>query len=111
MSNRDLKVSQERLWSLVEQRCQPGADVSELDRRIWDLVGEKWAVVFSDLSGFSRRVEQFGIPGALTASRRVLDIRPVMLAEGASLPDLQRQRALRGNRANESPNGATEPPE
>ena len=61
MSNRDLKVSQERLWSLVEQRCQPGADVSELDRRIWDLFGEKWAVMFTDLSGFSRRVEQFGI--------------------------------------------------
>jgi class 3 adenylate cyclase len=61
MPNRDLKVSQERLWSLVEQRCQPGADVSELDRRIWDLFGEKWAVMFTDLSGFSRRVEQFGI--------------------------------------------------
>jgi adenylate cyclase len=61
MSNRDLKVSQERLWSLVEQRSQPGADVSELDRRIWDLFGEKWAVMFTDLSGFSRRVEQFGI--------------------------------------------------
>jgi adenylate cyclase len=61
MSNRDLKVSQERLWSLVEQRCQPGADVGELDRRIWDLFGEKWAVMFTDLSGFSRHVEQFGI--------------------------------------------------
>ena len=61
MSNRELKVSQERLWSLVDQRCQPGADVSELDRRIWDLFGEKWAVMFTDLSGFSRRVEQFGI--------------------------------------------------
>lgn len=61
MPNRDLKVSQERLWSLVEQRSQPGADVSELDRRIWDLFGEKWAVMFTDLSGFSRRVEQFGI--------------------------------------------------
>ncbi len=61
MPERDLKVSQERLWSLVEQRCLPGADVTELDRRIWDLFGEQWAVMFTDLSGFSRRVEEFGI--------------------------------------------------
>lgn len=61
MADRELKVSQERLWSLIEQRCQAGADVAELDQRIWDLFGEQWAVMFTDLSGFSRRVQEFGI--------------------------------------------------
>jgi class 3 adenylate cyclase len=56
-----LKVSEARLWRLIEQRTKPGADVDEIDRRIWDLFGEDWAVMFTDLSGFSRQVEQFGI--------------------------------------------------
>jgi adenylate cyclase len=61
MHDRDLKVSQARLWALVEARCQPGANVEEIDQRIWDLFGEQWAVMFTDLSGFSRRVHEFGI--------------------------------------------------
>ncbi len=61
MHDRDLKGSQARLWALVEERSQAGADVAELDRRIWDLFGEDWAVMFTDLSGFSRRVQEFGI--------------------------------------------------
>jgi adenylate cyclase len=61
MYDRELKVSQARLWALIEERCQPGADVARIDQRIWDLFGEEWAVMFTDLSGFSRRVEEFGI--------------------------------------------------
>lgn len=61
MHDRDLKVSQARLWALIEERCQPGADVTAIDQRIWDLFGEEWAVMFTDLSGFSRRVQEFGI--------------------------------------------------
>jgi hypothetical protein len=30
MYDRELKVSQARLWSLIEQRCQPGADVEAI---------------------------------------------------------------------------------
>jgi adenylate cyclase len=56
-----LKVSEERLWRLIEERGKAGADVEELDRRIWDLFGEEWAVMFTDLVGFSRQVERFGI--------------------------------------------------
>lgn len=56
-----LKGSEARLWELIEARSQPGADVAALDRRIWDLFGEDWAVMFTDLSGFSRSVERFGI--------------------------------------------------
>jgi len=57
----ELKVSEARLWRMIEERTKPGADVDEIDRRIWDLFGEDWAVMFTDLSGFSRQVEQFGI--------------------------------------------------
>jgi class 3 adenylate cyclase len=56
-----LKVSEARLWRLIEERTKPGSDVEDIDRRIWDLFGEEWAVMFTDLSGFSRQVERFGI--------------------------------------------------
>src|SRR5688572_6890163 len=56
-----LKVSEARLWRLIEERTKAGADVEAIDRRIWDLFGEEWAVMFTDLVGFSRQVERFGI--------------------------------------------------
>ncbi len=46
---------------MIEERCQPGANVAEIDARVWDLFGERWAIMFTDLSGFSRRVAEFGI--------------------------------------------------
>ena len=58
---RHLKGSEVRLWELVDQRTQPGADVQRIDQRIWDLFGEDWAIMFTDLSGFSRQVAAFGI--------------------------------------------------
>ncbi|MDF3064730.1 MAG: hypothetical protein K0R38_331 [Polyangiaceae bacterium] len=61
-SNEDgLKASQAKLWKLVEERSRPGSDTAAIDKRIWDLFGEDWAVMFTDLSGFSRRVSEFGI--------------------------------------------------
>lgn len=56
-----LKASQAKLWKLVEERCKPGADTAAIDKRIWDLFGEDWAIMFTDLSGFSRRVSEFGV--------------------------------------------------
>ncbi len=56
-----LKVSPARLWKLIEERSQASADLAAIDRRIWDLFGEEWAVMFTDLSGFSRKVAEFGI--------------------------------------------------
>jgi len=50
-----------RLEALVAERARPGADRELIDRRIWDLFGERWAVMFTDLSGFSRNVAEFGI--------------------------------------------------
>jgi class 3 adenylate cyclase len=54
-------ASEERLGKLIEERMKEGANKEAIDRRIWDLFGEMWAVMFTDLSGFSRNVEKFGI--------------------------------------------------
>ena len=54
-------ASEERLERLIEARMQPFADKERIDQRIWDLFGEEWAIMFTDLSGFSRAVQQFGI--------------------------------------------------
>jgi len=54
-------ASQERLEKLLTERLAPGANRDEVDARIWNLFGETWAVMFTDLSGFSRNVAEFGI--------------------------------------------------
>jgi len=54
-------MSEERLFRLIEERTHPDADVARIDERIWDLFGQEWAVMFTDLSGFSRNTAEFGI--------------------------------------------------
>ena len=54
-------ASEDRLERIIQERLKPGADKKRIDKRIWDLFGEDWAVMFTDLSGFSRRVAEFGI--------------------------------------------------
>ncbi|MBW1810342.1 MAG: adenylate/guanylate cyclase domain-containing protein [Deltaproteobacteria bacterium] len=54
-------ASMDRLEKLIEKRLKPGADKEKIDERIWNLFGEQWAVMFTDLSGFSRQVAEFGI--------------------------------------------------
>ncbi len=54
-------ASEDRLEKLIEARLAPGADKAALDKRIWDLLGEEWTVLYTDLSGFSRHVAEFGI--------------------------------------------------
>ncbi len=56
-----LSASQERLFNLIAQRLEPGAEKERIDQRIWDLFGEEWCIMFTDLSGFSRDVARFGI--------------------------------------------------
>jgi class 3 adenylate cyclase len=53
--------SEVRLMRLIEERTLPGADLKRIDQRIWDLFGEDWAVMFTDLAGFSRQTAAFGI--------------------------------------------------
>lgn len=54
-------ASEDRLEALIAERLLPEADKERIDQRIWDLFGEEWCVMFTDLSGFSRGVAQFGI--------------------------------------------------
>ena len=54
-------ASEDRLEKLIQERLKPGADKPAIDKRIWDLFGEEWCVMFTDLSGFSRGVARFGI--------------------------------------------------
>jgi class 3 adenylate cyclase len=61
MDDRDLGRSAIRLWKMIEERAETGTDVAAIDQRIWDLFGEEWTVMFTDLAGFSRNVEEFGI--------------------------------------------------
>ncbi len=55
------RASADRLELLIEERLQPGSNREHIDERIWNLFGERWAVLYTDLSGFSRRVAEFGV--------------------------------------------------
>jgi class 3 adenylate cyclase len=55
------RASSDRLELLIEERLNPKSDKARVDKRIWNLFGEKWAVLYTDLSGFSRNVAEFGI--------------------------------------------------
>jgi adenylate cyclase len=50
-----------RLYDLIAQRLLAEANKAEIDQRIWDLFGEEWCVMMTDLAGFSRRVAEYGI--------------------------------------------------
>lgn len=52
---------QQRLNKLLAERARPGSDKAAVDAQIWELFGEEWAVMFTDLAGFSRNTEAFGI--------------------------------------------------
>jgi class 3 adenylate cyclase len=51
----------EQLSALLAQRRQPGADTAAIDAEIYARFGRTQAVMFTDLVGFSRVVEAFGI--------------------------------------------------
>jgi class 3 adenylate cyclase len=75
MRDHQLKGTEMRLWDLVEERTNPGADTKRIDQRIWDLFGDEAAILFTDLSGFSRQVAAFGIIHFLQVifeSRRIM---------------------------------------
>jgi adenylate cyclase len=92
--NPHLGLSEGRLWNLIEERTKLGANTDEVDRKIWDLYGTRLAIMFTDLSGFSRQVEAFGILHFLQIiheSRTLFDpiisdhLGVLMKAEGDSL--------------------------
>jgi class 3 adenylate cyclase len=53
--------AQSRLEQLIQRRISNPNDHEKIDSKIWDLFGEEWAIMFTDLSGFSRNVSEFGI--------------------------------------------------
>jgi adenylate cyclase len=56
-----LTEGERQLWALIDERLKPGADVARIDAEIWQRFGQTWAVMFTDLTGFSRMVAEFGI--------------------------------------------------
>jgi class 3 adenylate cyclase len=54
-------ASEDRIEKLIEARIEAAADRESIDQRIWDLFGEEWCIMNTDLSGFSRGVARFGI--------------------------------------------------
>src|SRR5436190_12711826 len=56
-----LTRSEARLWKLIEERTHAETDTKTIDQRIWDLFGEDWTIMMTDLTGFSRHVAKFGI--------------------------------------------------
>jgi len=54
-------ASEERLQKLIAARIEAAADRDSIDQRIWDLFGEEWCIMSTDLAGFSRNVAEFGI--------------------------------------------------
>lgn len=79
-------ASEDRLERLIRERLQPNADREVIDARIWDLFGEEWCVMFTDLAGFSRNVARFGIIHFLqTISESERLLIPILEAEDGVL--------------------------
>ncbi|NEP79377.1 MAG: hypothetical protein F6K39_15100 [Okeania sp. SIO3B3] len=57
----EIGASLDRFEKLLAERLKPETDSEIIDKRIWDLFGETWSIMFTDLSGFSRNTDKFGI--------------------------------------------------
>ena len=60
----NIDISQNRLEQLLDKRLQNRGDsviIQRIDQRTWDLFGEEWCILFTDLSGFSKHSDDFGI--------------------------------------------------
>ena len=79
---RNLKANEDRFWDLIAARRRGGDARDAIDARIWDLFGDEWAIMFTDLSGFSRQVAAFGI----------IHFLQVISREAAAVADRRRAR-------------------
>lgn len=81
-----LRATEERLLDLIRQRMADGADTRGIDRTIWELFGERWVVMFTDLAGFSRKTKDFGITHFLQVIVRQRDLLyPIIGSHGGIL--------------------------
>lgn len=79
MSFQFFPTNQHALWKLIEERASVDSDKAAADQRIWESFGVEGAIVFTDLAGFTRRAEEFGITHFLETvyqSQRLL--RPII---------------------------------
>lgn len=53
--------SEKLLWELIQKRLEINSNKELIDKKIWETFGEDYSIMFTDLSGFSRMVEKFGI--------------------------------------------------
>jgi class 3 adenylate cyclase len=51
----------DRLQHLIAERMLPGADKDRIDALLWAEFGDTCTIMFTDLAGFSRHVQAFGI--------------------------------------------------
>ncbi len=74
------------LWALIERRCLPDADAASIDALIWHRYGAERAIMYTDLSGFSRRSSEFGIIHFLEVIYESLRLfRPILASGGGRL--------------------------
>lgn len=73
------------LWELIEQRIA-GGDPTAIDDEIWRRFGGEWAVMLTDLAGFSRQVARFGIVHFLqTIHQQTRALVPIVQQHGGAL--------------------------
>ena len=93
----DEVTTSERFWALIDERQRPGADVAAIDARIWKQFGKTQAIAFTDLSGFSRQVVEYGILHFLqTIREQVKLLRPVVQAHGGTIVKVEADSLLIG---------------
>ncbi|MBC8289278.1 MAG: adenylate/guanylate cyclase domain-containing protein [Planctomycetes bacterium] len=61
MTDQFFDQEQAELWKLIADRAAPGANLDDIDARIWEAFGEEGAIMFTDLAGFTRRSAELGI--------------------------------------------------
>ncbi len=86
MDQHEPSASEKELWDLIAARRKAGSDEAHIDGQIWQRYGQTWAVMFTDLTGFSRMVAEFGIIHFLQVihEQRTL-FQPVVAAHGGIL--------------------------
>lgn len=69
------------LFELIEKRLQLEPEQhEEIDNKIWAMFGEEWSILCSDMSGFTRRTDEFGIIHFLTLIHEMQKLmKPVLL--------------------------------
>ena len=65
-AHQTMSPSEKRLFELIEARLATGAEIPTIDAKIDSLFGEEWAILITDMSGFSRRTARYGIIHFLT---------------------------------------------